>query len=148
MSLDINSLKSERRSVFLAQFGDPQLGTALWALKRGKAAFTVTAEYDETLCGNDLNINEDEAFAATDAYATEKAPYGDVHYCDDGMRADKKKRFPVNTPERVRAAWSYSHHKAIMSHYTSEQLSRLHSCIASAWRKLISKDGPPSADGK
>ncbi len=61
------------------------------------------------------------------------------------MQKDGKKRFPVNTPERVRAAWSYSHHENVMKNYTAEQLSRLHSCIERAWKEKISKDGPPSA---
>ena len=126
-----------KRSDFTGNFED-------WEVVKASAAFIVKANGEEMVSGDSPEFYE----ATTSITASEKAPYGDVHYCDDGMRSDGKKRFPVNTAERVRAAWSYSHHKSIMAHYTSEQLQRLHSCIAAAWRKLISKDGPPSADGK
>ncbi len=80
-----------------------------------------------------------------EADAAGKEPYGDVHYCDNGMQPDGKKRFPCDTPEHIRAAWSYSHHANVTSKYTAAQLSKLHSCIESAWKAKIDKAGPPSA---
>lgn len=156
---------SQKQIDFLQRFGDAYfqdpairaLANELWACKRAKAALVVGSvnTNGETICGPDIDLTPEEQLAIEDSFigvapaesaASEKAPYGnDVHYCDNGMRSDGKKRFPVDTAARVKAAWSYAHHKSIMAHYTSEQLSRLHSCIASAWKKLISKDGPPSA---
>lgn len=113
-----------------------------WNALRATASMAVKTDRDEVIFGDSPEIYEN----ATEVDASEKAPYGDVHYCDDGMRSDGKKRFPVDTPERIRAAWSYSHHKSIMDKYTSSQLSRLHACIEKAWKAKISKDGPPSAE--
>lgn len=131
---------------------DHRAARAEWEAMKVKADYVVRASMDEILYGDEVPLTEDEMIGLTDGHAVAatdkpKAPYGDVHYCDDGMRADKKKRFPVNTGERAKAAWSYSHHKSIMSKYTSEQLSRLHSCIAAAYKKFFGEE-PPSADTK
>src|SRR6185312_5147778 len=36
-----------------------------------------------------------------------KTPYGDVAYADPGYQSDKKKRYPIDSADHVRAAWSY-----------------------------------------
>jgi hypothetical protein len=87
----------------------------------------------------DLPSSEESDVASSDK------PYGDVHYCDNGMQSDGKKRFPCDTEEHIRAAWSYSHHQNVTSKYTPEQLAKLHSCIESAWKAKIDPAGPPSA---
>lgn len=135
---------------------DHRAARAEWEMIKDKADYVVRARQDEIAYGENLALSEDEMMEMTDAYATSiettaadkvKAPYGDeVHYCDNNMRGDGKKRFPVNCA-RVKAAWSYSHHKSIMSKYSSEQLSRLHSCIAAAYKKCHGEE-PPSAESK
>ncbi len=111
-----------------------------WSVLRATAAFIVKVEKEEVISGDSAEMID------VIICASGKEPYGNVHYCDDGMQTDGKKRFPVNTAERVRAAWSYSHHKNVMSKYTASQLSRLHSCIEKAWKATIDKSGPPSAE--
>lgn len=134
-------LQIELHSVFSAAQTDAFVAATLWAAKRAKATYVVNAGGEEYLYG-DSALSEDEAYAATDAYAADKvkAPYGDVHYCDDNMRGDGKKRFPVDTKERAKAAWSYSHHKSIMDKYTAEQLTRLHACIARAYKHFFGEE--------
>ncbi len=146
MSLDIFILKSEKRSAFFSDsLHNQEVTAALWELFASRAELIIKTGNEETIYAKELT--EEEIFEASDAYASEKAPYGDVHYCDNGMRSDKKKRFPVNTKERAKAAWSYSHHKSIMASYTSEQLARLHACIASAYKKFFGK-APESGSDK
>ncbi len=126
---------------------DHRAARAEWEAMKTKAEYAVRAGSDEILYGDNVTLSEDEMMEVTDGYAVStakvSAPYGDVHYCDNNMRGDGKKRFPVNCA-RVKAAWSYSHHKSIMSKYTPEQLSRLHSCIAAAYKKCHGEE-PPSA---
>ena len=79
------------------------------------------------------------------AFASEKEPYGDVSYADPGYQEDKKKRYPIDTEEHIRAAWSYINQKKNADKYTSEQVSKIKSRIVSAWKKKINPDGPESA---
>jgi hypothetical protein len=71
----------------------------------------------------------DEEFAA-------KEPYGDVTYADPGYQADKKKRYPIDTAEHVRAAWSYINQGDNASAYSAEQLASIENKIKSAAKKL------------
>lgn len=77
-----------------------------------------------------------------------KEPYGDVSYADPGHQADGQKRYPVDTPEHVRAAWSYIHKKKNAAKYSPENLSSIKSTITSAWKKHVDKAGPPAAVDK
>jgi hypothetical protein len=47
-----------------------------------------------------------------------KAPYGDVTYADPGYQADKQKRYPLDTEEHIRAAWTYISQSKNASQYS------------------------------
>jgi hypothetical protein len=64
-----------------------------------------------------------------------KKPYGNVTYADPGHQADGKARYPVDTPEHVRAAWSYINHPKNAKKYQSVHLSSIKAKIKSAARK-------------
>lgn len=64
-----------------------------------------------------------------------KAPYGNVEYADPGHQADGKKRYPVDTPEHTRAAWSYINQKDNASKYKSGHLAAIKAKIRSAAKK-------------
>ena len=64
-----------------------------------------------------------------------KKPYGNVTYADPGYQADKKKRYPLDTEQHVRAAWSYINVASNASKYTSAQVSRIKGKIKSAAKK-------------
>ena len=69
-------------------------------------------------------------------------PYGDVKYADPGYR-DNKKRYPIDTPEHIRAAWSYINQAGNAGEYTSEQLAQIKARIVAAAKKAgvqISED--------
>ncbi len=72
-------------------------------------------------------------------------PYGDVEYADPGYREDGQKRYPIDTEEHIRAAWSYIQHPDNRRFYTAEQLTHIENKIIAAWKKVIDSDGPPSA---
>lgn len=63
-------------------------------------------------------------------------PYGDVPYADPGYQDDGKKRYPIDTKEHVKAAWSYINQKDNASKYTPEQLAKIKARIKAAAKKF------------
>ncbi|HEV2778551.1 MAG TPA: DUF6582 domain-containing protein [Actinophytocola sp.] len=85
-----------------------------------------------------------EAVEATDA----KKPYGDVEYADPGYQADGKKRYPLNTEKRVRAAWSYINQAKDAAKYTPADLKKVKARIKAAMKRLdiaVSQDSTTEA---
>ena len=70
-------------------------------------------------------------------------PYGDVAYADPGYQKDGKKRYPIDTAEHVRAAWSYINQGDNAGQYSSEQLANIKGRIRAAAKKF----GIDIADG-
>jgi hypothetical protein len=64
-----------------------------------------------------------------------KKPYGNVTYADPGYQADKKKRYPLDSEQHVKAAWSYINVATNSSKYSSGQLARIKGKIKSAAKK-------------
>jgi len=63
-----------------------------------------------------------------------KEPYGDVKYADPGYR-DNKKRYPIDTPDHIRAAWAYINVPKNAAEYTDEQLELIKGRIKAAAKK-------------
>lgn len=59
-------------------------------------------------------------------------PYGDVTYADPGYQADGKKRYPINTPGHIRAAWSYINMPKNASKYAADDLAKVRARIEKA----------------
>jgi hypothetical protein len=88
----------------------------------------------------------DEGTSGLTAYDLDGAePAGEGDYADPGYQPDHQKRYPLDTEERIRAAWGYIHHKANQKPYTAEQLARIKERIVAAWKAKIDRDGPPGA---
>jgi len=68
-----------------------------------------------------------------------KQPYGDVTYADPGYQKDGKKRYPLDTEEHVRAAWSYINQADNGDLYSAEQLASIKAKIKAAMKKLGAK---------
>jgi hypothetical protein len=62
-------------------------------------------------------------------------PYGDVSYADPGYQEDGIKRYPIDTEEHVRAAWSYINMPKNSEKYTAEQLVKIKAKIIEAAEK-------------
>jgi HK97 family phage prohead protease len=65
-----------------------------------------------------------------------KTPYGNVTYADPGYQKDKKKRYPIDTKEHVKAAWSYISQSDNASSYSAQQLASIKGRIKSAAKKF------------
>ena len=65
-----------------------------------------------------------------------KEPYGDVKYADPGYQEDGKKRYPIDTIEHARAAWSYINQQGNASRYSSSQLKAIRGRIKAALKKF------------
>lgn len=63
-------------------------------------------------------------------------PYGDVKYADPGYQDDGKARYPIDTAEHVRAAWSYINQGDNASKYTAEQVASIKAKIRAAAKRL------------
>jgi len=88
-----------------------------------------------------VQLSMDE-FAATE-------PYGDVKYADPGYR-DNKKRYPIDTPDHIRAAWAYINVPKNAGMYTDEQLASIKSKIQAAAKKagIEISEGASADDGE
>ena len=75
-------------------------------------------------------------------------PYGDVEYADPGYQADKQARYPVDTAEHVRAAWSYVNQSDNAAKYSTEDLAKVKDRIKAAAKKhgVEISDGARAAD--
>jgi hypothetical protein len=60
-------------------------------------------------------------------------PYGNVTYADTGKRG--KARYPVDTPEHTRAAWSYINQKDNARKYSPDDLAEIKATIKRAMKK-------------
>jgi hypothetical protein len=67
-----------------------------------------------------------------DAAKAETPVPGDGPYADPGYQADKKKRYPIDTKARAKAAWSYVSQANNARLYTSAQLKRIKQRIVKA----------------
>lgn len=65
-----------------------------------------------------------------------KKPYGDVKYADPGYQKDGKKRYPIDTKDHVKAAWSYINQAKNASPYTAAQVKAIKGRIKAAAKKL------------
>lgn len=75
-------------------------------------------------------------------------PYGDVKYADPGYR-DNKKRYPIDTPDHIRAAWAYINVPKNAGMYTDEQVAAIKAKIKAAAEKAgIEISDEASADGE
>jgi hypothetical protein len=69
---------------------------------------------------------------------TSKTPYGPkstVDYADPGYQSDGKARYPLDTQDHCRAAWSYINQKDNAAKYTADQLAQIKARIKAAGKK-------------
>lgn len=154
-------LPSEGRAAFLTQVSLAQgvsashLARLLWDAKKAKASLIIDTPHDQIIYGPDLELTpheiamaEDRAIAADEVMAKGKEPYGPVSYADPGYQADKKKRYPIDTEEHIRAALSYFKQDKNSSQYTYSQRAKILARIIRAWKRVIDPKGPPSEQNK
>lgn len=69
----------------------------------------------------------------------------DGAFADPGFQADRKKRYPLDSEQHIRAAWGYIHREANRAPYTKAQLDHIEARIVAAWKTKIDPGGPPAA---
>jgi phage head maturation protease len=84
-------------------------------------------------CGGKTAARESTMVLETRAAPT--MPYGNVDYADPGYQADKQKRYPLDTEEHVRAAWSYINQSDNASRYSADDLAAVKKRIMAAGKK-------------
>jgi len=62
-------------------------------------------------------------------------PYGDVEYADPGYQPDGRKRYPLDSEEHCRAAWSYINQADNAGEYSADELARVKARVLAAGRK-------------
>jgi hypothetical protein len=77
---------------------------------------------------------------------TPSMPYGDVTYADPGYQEDGKKRYPLDSEEHCRAAWSYINQEKNAAQYTPEQLKQIKGRIQAALKKYGVQTADQSGD--
>lgn len=65
--------------------------------------------------------------------------YGDVEFADN-----VNDKYPIDTPEHIRAAWSYFHMRRDYEKYSEKDRQEIKNKIVQAWKEKISPDGPPA----
>ncbi len=78
----------------------------------------------------------DDSIAAPWEGKAADEPYGDVPYADPGYQSDKKKRYPVDTKEHAKAAWSYINMPKNAAKYSPEHLASVKAKIEAACKKF------------
>lgn len=78
---------------------------------------------------------DNNAEAALMAEFADTTPYGEVPYADPGYQPDGVKRYPIDTPDHIRAAWGYINKEANASRYTAKQLRMVRERIVGAAKK-------------
>ena len=84
--------------------------------------------------------DKDKEKKMADAAKAGKKPYGDVAYADP-----KNSKYPIDTAEHVRAAWSYINMDKNQKGMSPAEISAIKGRIVAAWKDKIDPKGPPEA---
>jgi len=76
-----------------------------------------------------------------------KEPYGDVEYADPGYQKDKQKRYPLDTDDHIRAAWSYINQADNADQYSAQHLALVKSRIRAAMKRIGAQVSEAVIDG-
>lgn len=67
--------------------------------------------------------------------------YGDVKFADP-----VNDKYPIDTEEHIRAAWSYIHMPRNYEKYDANDVKTIKERIIKAWKEKINPQGPPEAE--
>ena len=99
-----------------------------------------------------LTISESEATSLrrffSKLFGKSATPTGEPEYADPGYQKDGKKRYPIDSVEHIRAAWSLIHMPQNRAPYSNDRLQEIEARIIRAWRDKIAAEGPPATKEK
>lgn len=67
--------------------------------------------------------------------------YGKVKFADS-----VNDKYPIDTEEHIRAAWSYIHMPRNYDKYDKADIKTIEDRIIEAWKEKINPEGPPEAE--
>ena len=110
--------------------------------------FETTTEPDSLAKWAD-GLSDAEAAALAEKIARRKGvnpkegehKYGAVEYADE-----KNKKYPIDSEEHIRAAWSYIHMPKNAAKYDAADVGTIKRKIIAAWKAKIDSKGPPDAE--
>lgn len=99
----------------------------------GKARIEVQGDYGDIVCEIEAESQEaaDAALSTWNEKAAKEGKYGDVEYADA-----KNKKYPIDTEEHIRAAWSYINMPKNAEKYDSDELAAIKSKIRAAMKRI------------
>lgn len=110
----------------------------------GDGVLTNVPAYATTTTATSGNIT-----VTTADFAADKTPYGDVKYADPGYQDDGIKRYPLDSEEHCRAAWSYINMPKNAAKYSPEELKNIKGRIKEALKKYgVEVSENESSDGQ
>jgi 8-oxo-dGTP pyrophosphatase MutT (NUDIX family) len=104
---------------------EPDHATVLDSVIRNGGTFTL-----------DLALRWEQEELASAMVEKGDKPYGNVTYADPGYQSDKKARYPIDTEEHVRAAWSYINKPGNAGKYSSGDLAKVKARIRAAMKRV------------
>lgn len=129
------------------------LGTHIEAIGGALTALGVTGAHgpvaarqgEEEESGPDSSDVDDDTDGSRSAKAEKKdeGKYGDVAYADE-----KNKKYPIDTEEHARAAWSYINQEKNASEYSADELKEIRAKIIAACKKFGIEISDDSKDSK
>jgi hypothetical protein len=118
-----DSLDDEAQAVLRKLFAEEPAAKSDDLAKRFEAIAGIVQGVEKIAKRPDVNPKEGEK------------KYGNVEYADP-----KNKKYPLDTPKHIKAAWSYIHMPKNAAKYSSEDASAIKAKIAAAWKKAFGKD--------
>lgn len=86
---------------------------------------------------------DDERDDLVEKAKKKEGEYGDVAYADA-----KNKKYPIDTADHIRAAWTYINMPKNQKEYSAQEVAEIKAKIIAAWKRKIDPKGPPSARQK
>lgn len=106
--------------------------------KLGKAVVAATKAHDaigdhldQLMPTDDPKTNDGDAGGTGKAKADDKKPYGDVEYADP-----ENGKYPIDTEEHAKAAWSYINQEKNANEYSADDLAKVKGKIKAACEKF------------
>jgi hypothetical protein len=112
-------------------------GTRAEAVAHLRALYANVPEAQMSEMANELGTQRwaDFPYSKWLSSSTPKKPYGNVTYADPGYQSDGKARYPLDSEDHCRSAWSYINMPKNASKYSSSQLGAIKGRIRAALKR-------------
>src|SRR5581483_2002193 len=138
---DIRALWLSSLASSYSLLNDAQAGAIVSAWKQAFGEDLDALPPDQVYKGNGRNVGDSASLLGVLMEVVTKAsdsskPYGNVTYADPGWQKDGKARYPLDSEQHIRAAWSYINQAKNAALYTAAQLGKIKAKIKAAMQKI------------